>query len=225
MKADEAKASIDMVSGTFLLNSVPAHVLFDSGASFSFISESFRQKLSMPTNSLENALVVDITNDSQVLIHDVLRECTLGIEGKEFPINLMSMVISGFDVVVGMNWLANNHAETVYSKKLFRLHIPSGDVVVVYGEKRKGDVAIITMPKARKCLVKGCPSFLAYVIDAKLEKKKLEDVKLAREFPDVFPDDFPGLPPDRQVEFRIHLIPGEAPISWAPYRLAPSEMQ
>ncbi|KAI3706808.1 hypothetical protein L6452_24787 [Arctium lappa] len=67
------------------------------------------------------------------------------------------------------------------------------------------------MVKAQKCLSKGCLSFLAYVIDAKLEKKKLEDVKVVREFPDVFPDDFPSLPPDRQVEFKIDLTPGAAP--------------
>ncbi|KAI3758384.1 hypothetical protein L6452_05945 [Arctium lappa] len=109
------------------------------------------------------------------------------------------MLIGGFDVVVGMDWLANNHAEFVCSKKLIRLPNPSGEVVVIYGKKRKGDVAIITITKARRCLVKGCSSFLAYVIDAKLEKLKLEDVKIVREFPDVFPDDLPGLPPDRQV--------------------------
>ncbi|KAI3701799.1 hypothetical protein L6452_27150 [Arctium lappa] len=111
-----------------------------------------------------------------------------------------------------MDWLANNHAEIVCSKKLIRLPDPSGEVVVIYGEKRKGDVAIITMAKARKCLVKGCSSFLAYVIDAKLEKSKLEDVKVMRGFPDVFPDDLLGLPPDHQVELRIDLVPGAAPI-------------
>ncbi|KAI3670108.1 hypothetical protein L6452_41749 [Arctium lappa] len=135
------------------------------------------------------------------------------------------MSIGGFDVVVGMDWLSNNQAEIVCSKKLIRLPNPSGEVVVIYGEKRKGEVAIIAMAKARKCIVKGCSSFLAYVIDAKLEKSKLEDVKIVREFPDVFPDDLPGLPPDRQVEFRIDLVPGAAPIAKAPYRLAPSEMQ
>ncbi|KAI3698051.1 hypothetical protein L6452_31161 [Arctium lappa] len=64
-------------------------------------------------------------------------------------------------------------------------HLQHGKVVNIYGEKRKGDVAVITMDKARRFLVKGCSSFLAYVIDAKLEKKKLKDVRVVREFPDV----------------------------------------
>ncbi|KAI3736121.1 hypothetical protein L6452_15655 [Arctium lappa] len=107
------------------------------------------------------------------------------------------MIIRGFDVVVGMDWVANNHAEIMCSKKLIRLPNPCGEVVVIY----------------------------AYVIDAKLEKSKLVNVKIVREFPDVFPDDLSGLPHDRQVEFRIYLVPGAAPIARAPYRLAPSEMQ
>ncbi|KAI3665672.1 hypothetical protein L6452_44302 [Arctium lappa] len=61
--------------------------------------------------------------------------------------------------------------------------------------------------------------------DEMLEKKRLEDVKVVNEFPDVFPDDLLRLPPDRQVEFKIDLQPGAAPVARAPYRLAPSEMK
>ncbi|KAI3735710.1 hypothetical protein L6452_15220 [Arctium lappa] len=225
MTVEEARTSTNVVSGTFLINSVPARILFDTGPSFSFVSELFRQKISMPTTSLEDALVVEIADGSQVLVREVLKQCTLSIEGREFTIDLLPMLIGGFDVMVGMDWLSNNHAEIVCSKKLIRLPNHFGEVVVIYDEKRKGEVAIITMAKARKCLVKGCSSFLAYVIDANLKKSKLEDVKIMREFPDVFPDDLPGLPPDRQVEFRIDLVPGAAPIAKAPYRLAPSKMQ
>ncbi|GJY30556.1 reverse transcriptase domain-containing protein [Tanacetum coccineum] len=57
------------------------------------------------------------------------------------------------------------------------------------------------------------------------DEKKLEDIPVVKEFPDVFPEDLPGLPPVRQVEFQIDLIPGAAPVARTPYRLAPSEMQ
>ncbi|KAI3735955.1 hypothetical protein L6452_15482 [Arctium lappa] len=225
MTTEEAKASTDVVSGTFLLKSVPARVLFDSRASFSFVSSSFCLKLPMPTTSLEDALVVDLADGDQVVIRDIIRNCKLEIEGREFPIDLMPMVIGGFDVVVGMDWLSTNHAEIICAKKLIRIPGSDGHAVTVYGERRKDKVAIISMVKARKCLAKGCSSFLAYVVDAKLEKKKLEDVEVVREFSDVFPDDLPGLPPDRQVEFKIDLTSGAAPIARAPYRLAPSEMK
>ncbi|GKB29473.1 hypothetical protein Tco_0868874 [Tanacetum coccineum] len=76
---------------------------------------------------------------------------------------------------------------------------------------------------------KGCPIFLAHVTtkesEDKSEKKRLEDVPIIRNFPEVFPEDLPGLPPTRQVEFQIDLIPGVTPVARAPYRLAPSEMK
>ena len=80
------------------------------------------------------------------------------------------------------------------------------------------------MVKAEKCLRQGCEGFWLYLINDKIERK-IEDVPVVAEFPDVFPEELPGLPPNRQVEFRIDLIPGTAPIAKAPYLLAPSEMK
>ncbi|GKB27334.1 putative reverse transcriptase domain-containing protein [Tanacetum coccineum] len=78
-------------------------------------------------------------------------------------------------------------------------------------------------------MLKGCPVFLAHVttneVEDKSEKKRLEDVPIVRDFPEVFPEDFPSLPPTRQVEFQIDLVPGATPVARAPYRLAPSEMK
>ncbi|GKF53172.1 putative reverse transcriptase domain-containing protein, partial [Tanacetum coccineum] len=78
-------------------------------------------------------------------------------------------------------------------------------------------------------MLKGCPVFLANATtketEDKSKKKQLEDVSIVLHFPDVFPEDLPGLPPTQQVEFQIDLIPGAAPVAWAPYRLAPSEMK
>ncbi|GKG34827.1 hypothetical protein Tco_0437523, partial [Tanacetum coccineum] len=78
-------------------------------------------------------------------------------------------------------------------------------------------------------MLKGCPVFLAYVttneVEDKSEKKRLEDVPIVQNFPEVFPKDLSGLPPTRQVEFQIDLVPGDEPKARAPYRLAPSEMK
>ncbi|GJT76314.1 putative reverse transcriptase domain-containing protein [Tanacetum coccineum] len=81
----------------------------------------------------------------------------------------------------------------------------------------------------QKYMQKGFPIFLAHVtakeVEDKSEKKRLEDVPIVQDFPEVFPEDLPGLPPTRQVEFQIDLVPGAAPVARAPYRLAPSEMK
>ncbi|XP_024979033.1 uncharacterized protein LOC112516247 [Cynara cardunculus var. scolymus] len=225
MSREEAKASADVVSGTFLVNFVPDHVLFDSGASCSFVSTAFYQHLLRPPSTLEDALIIEIANGSQVLVHEIVRGCVLGIEGKEFRVDLIPMAIGGFDVIIGMDWLVENQAEILCSKKLIRIPLPDEDAVLIYGEGRKGNVVLLSTAKARKCLAKGCSAFIAYVLDTKLGKRGIEDVNVVNEFLDVFPKDLPGLPPDRQVEFQIDLIPGTAPIARAPYRLAPSEMQ
>ncbi|GJR49741.1 putative reverse transcriptase domain-containing protein [Tanacetum coccineum] len=79
--------------------------------------------------------------------------------------------------------------------------------------------------KARKYLSRGCHAFMAHVIDTSFEKKSVKDVPAVNEFLDVFPEDFPGIPPERQVKFRINLIPNVTPIAKTPYHLAPSKMK
>ena len=155
----------------------------------------------------------------------MLEKCLLEIGGESLEVNLLPMTIGSFDVVIGMDWLAKHKAEILCSKKHIKIPRPNGEFILVYGEKRKGDVTLISSIKARKCLAKKYPLFLAYVVDAKAEKKKVENVRIVNEFPDVFPDDLPGLPPEQEVEFKIDLVPGAAPIARAPYRLAPTEMQ
>nr|GFA12778.1 putative reverse transcriptase domain-containing protein [Tanacetum cinerariifolium] len=97
------------------------------------------------------------------------------------------------------------------------------------GSNNGTQLNIISCTKTRKYLLKGYPVFLANIttktIKDKSEEKRLENVPIVRDFSEVFPEDLPGLPPTRQVEFQIDLIPGAAPVSRAPYRLAPSGMK
>ncbi|KAD5508623.1 hypothetical protein E3N88_16326 [Mikania micrantha] len=79
--------------------------------------------------------------------------------------------------------------------------------------------------KAHKYLRMKYIAFLAHIVEKKDKGKRVEDVPVIREFPEVFPDDLLGLPPERQVEFRIDLVPGANLVAKAPYRLAPSELQ
>ncbi|GJT11484.1 hypothetical protein Tco_0858526 [Tanacetum coccineum] len=86
-------------------------------------------------------------------------------------------------------------------------------------------VSANTVLKARKYIKRGCHLFLAHVTEKKPKEKRLEDVPIIRDFPEVFLDDLPGLPPPKQVEFRIDLVPRVAPVAHAPYRLSPSKMK
>ncbi|GKE44449.1 reverse transcriptase domain-containing protein, partial [Tanacetum coccineum] len=157
---------------------------------------------------------------------------TLGLLGHLFNINLMPVELGSFDVIIGIDWLANHHAVIVCDEKIVR--IPFGDeVLIVQGDRdgkgEKSKLSIISCTKTQKYIKRGCLIFLAQVTEKEIEneseEKRLEDVPTLRDFPKVFPEDLHGLPPTRQVEFQIDLIPGAAPVAGAPYRLAPSELQ
>ncbi|GJT62432.1 putative reverse transcriptase domain-containing protein [Tanacetum coccineum] len=97
------------------------------------------------------------------------------------------------------------------------------DIIIGMDWLSRYDAAILCGEK--KYIEKGCELFLAQVTKQESKEKRLEYVPVIRDFPEVFPEELPGLPPPRQVEFRIDLIPGAAPVARAPYRLAPSEMK
>ena len=99
------------------------------------------------------------------------------------------------------------------------MHAPDGSHIM------SSAVKIISMIRAQKCMHQGCRAYLAYVVDIAPKPKELEDVPVVCQFPDVFPDDLPVMPPEREVEFRIYLVPGAKPVAKAPYWLEPSEMK
>ncbi|XP_024964387.1 uncharacterized protein LOC112504674 [Cynara cardunculus var. scolymus] len=168
---------------------------------------------------------VDTADGTSMLADKVYKDCVLQLDEHEFFVDLVPMDIHSFDIIIGMDWLAKNRAYILCFQCI--IHIPNDvDYLYVYDEKRKGDVKLISTLKARRHLSKGCSSYLAYIFYASKEvKKTVSDVPVVCEFPDVFPQDLPGLPPDRQVEFQIDLIPGATPIARKPYRLAPAEMK
>ncbi|XP_076929938.1 uncharacterized protein LOC143594538 [Bidens hawaiensis] len=134
------------------------------------------------------------------------------------------MALAGFDVVLGMNWLVNNQARIICHKKIIEIHTPKGERIQIEEDKSASHVSIISMIKANKWLRKGCLEFMACVIKEP-KQMQIEDVPVVKEYVDVFPEELPEIPPDREVEFRIDLLPGTTPISKSPYRLAPTEMQ
>ncbi|GJR36517.1 putative reverse transcriptase domain-containing protein [Tanacetum coccineum] len=225
MATDEDKVVRDFVTGTILVNSTPARVLYDLGASVSFVCFKFSKKLSTPPNKLPFPLEVEIAGKEIVVVSKVYRDVEIDIDDSVFKTDLIPIVLGVFDIVIGMHWLDRYNANILCSQKLVRVVNPQGQEIIIYGDKRKGEFKLCSLMKARKYLSHGCQTFMVYVIDTSYEKKSAKDVPVVNEFIDVFPEDLPGIPPKRQVEFRIDLIPGATPIAKTPYRLAPSEMK
>ncbi|GJZ88332.1 putative reverse transcriptase domain-containing protein [Tanacetum coccineum] len=142
-----------------------------------------------------------------------------------FEIDLMPIKLGSFDVVIGMDWLSKYHAKILCDEKV--VHIPiNGETLIIRGDRSKTRLNLISCIKTERYISRGCQVFMIQVMEKKKsDENRLEDILVVREFPEVFLENLPGLPPVRQVEFQINLIPGAAPVARAPYRLAPSEMQ
>ncbi|GKF07354.1 putative reverse transcriptase domain-containing protein, partial [Tanacetum coccineum] len=217
---------------TFLLNNRYASILFDTVANRSFVSTAFSSLIDITPTTLDYYYDVELADGKIIGINAIIRGCTLNLLNHPFNIDLMPIELGSFDVIIGMDWLAKYHAVIVCDEKLVRIPFENKTLIVRGDGSNQGNetrLNIILCTKTQKYMLKGCHVFLAHVTTKKTEDKskgkRLEDVPIVRDFPEVFPEDLPGLPPTRQVEFQIDLIPGVAPVARAPYRLAPSEMK
>ncbi|GJY32241.1 putative reverse transcriptase domain-containing protein [Tanacetum coccineum] len=186
------------------------------------------------TNPTPNTSLIDITPttldhyydvelaDGKIIgINTIIRGCTLNFLDHPFNINLMPVELGSFDVIIGMDWFSKGtNALIDCAEKIVR--IPWGnETLIVHGDgSNQGNgtrLNIISCTKTHKYLLKGHNVFLAHVTMKEAEdksgEKRLEDVPIVRDFPKVFPEDLSGLPPTRQVEFQIDLMPGVAPVA------------
>ncbi|GJS05416.1 putative reverse transcriptase domain-containing protein [Tanacetum coccineum] len=160
----------------------------------------------VPT-ALDHDYDVKLADGKIIRVNTIIRGCTSNLLNYPFNIHLMPVELGSFDVIIDMDWLAKYHAHNGHESRL----------------------NIISCTKTQKYLLKECHIFLAHVtakkVEDKSEEKRLEDVPIVQDFPKVFPEDLPGIPPTQKVKFQTDLIPGAALVAWAPYRLASSEMK
>ncbi|GJW06186.1 putative reverse transcriptase domain-containing protein [Tanacetum coccineum] len=208
--------------------SVTCHVCREKGhykrADKIFVSISLASMLSIPPITLDTTYDIEMADGNLVGTNTVIQGCTLILLNQPFEIDLMPIKLDSFDVVIGMDWLSKYHARIICDGKV--VHIPiDGETLIIRGDRSKTRLSLISCIKTERYISRGYQVFVAQVMEKKSDEKRLEDIPVVREFLEVFPEDLPGLPPIRQVEFQIDLILGAAPVARAPYRLAPSEMQ
>ncbi|GJR47141.1 putative reverse transcriptase domain-containing protein [Tanacetum coccineum] len=170
-----------------------------------FISTEFTPLLNVRPGIVNPGYVIEVADGKKVEVDRIIRDCKLELGGSLFSINLIPLGHGSFDVIVGMDWLSQHKVVIVCHEKVVEIPVEDGRILRVHGEWAIG------ITKALK--------------SAKEDEPKLSDISVVREFEDVFLEDLSGLPPQRQVEFRIDLVPGATPIAKSPYRLVPSEMQ
>jgi hypothetical protein len=189
------------MAGMFSINHCPVTVLFDSGASHTFISEACVARLHLQVTCLERPYIIQ-TPGTRLNTGQVVRNVPLNLGGKIFPITPIVLPSQGIDVILGMNWMKRNGAIIDISSRTIQFNCFTYGSMDIHLSRHE-------IPTNVLCHLQG---------------KTLEEIPVVCEYPDVFPEDLPGMPPDRDIEFVIELQPGTAPISRRPYRMTPSEL-
>ncbi|GKF11617.1 putative reverse transcriptase domain-containing protein, partial [Tanacetum coccineum] len=148
---------------------------------------------------------IKIASGLKVETNKIVRGCRLELEGHTFIIDLIPFGHGSFDLIVGMDWLSKLRTKIVCYEKIVQIPLSNGEILVVYRESPEGNL------KELKTM--------------KVDKQKLEDILIVRDFPGVFLEDLSGLPLSYKVKFRIDLIPGAMPVAKSPYCLVPTKMQ
>ena len=221
----EADASPNVITGMISVYDHDAYALVDPGATHSFISVPFTERHQIESQPIDGRMVVSVPNGDTMISERIVPGSRLVIQNKDFPADLIVLGIHDFDIVLGMDWLSKHRATLDCYKKEVRLVRQEEPGVIFRGIRREIAPSLINAMTASKMLRKGCQGYLAFVVDRRQEGTRLEDIPIVKEFSDVFPDDISGLPPDREVEFTIDLIPRTEPISIPPYRMAPAELR
>ncbi|KAM0052559.1 putative transcription factor interactor and regulator CCHC(Zn) family [Helianthus debilis subsp. tardiflorus] len=225
LSTTDAANTSGTVSGNLQLGDRNIYVLFDTGATHSVVSSPFTRYLKIAPTPLKYALSISTPMENSFLITHVNKDCSIRIESVMYNADLFPMHMCDFDVILGMDWLTLHHVATdCYSKRVIFGNLCRPDLIY-QGVQPHKPLKIISTLKAHKFISHGCFGFLASIRDTSIIGNSIDSHPVVREYPDMFPDELPGLPPDREVEFTIDMTPGAEPISKTPYRMAPLELK
>ncbi|KAL2246064.1 UNVERIFIED_CONTAM: hypothetical protein Sindi_2874600 [Sesamum indicum] len=221
---EEAPTSNDVISGTIFLSDIMAYVLIDPGSTHSYISSEFASNIPGENSPLGCNLMLYLPMGGGVIVNSVKKGNLVRIGDVNLPVDLIVLDLKGFDVILGMDWLAQYKAIVDCYKKEVMIEYFGESKLIFVGDRQVVPVCVISGMEARRSMLEGCEAYLAHVVDIEKVNPALEEIPVVRDFLEVFPNDLPGLPPHREVDFALETLPGVAPISIAPYRMAPVEL-
>ncbi|XP_075507634.1 uncharacterized protein LOC142544473 [Primulina tabacum] len=200
---EEGDEANEVVSGTILIQQVPAYALFECGATHSFMSKRFAKKLGHKPENLAEPFQKATPSSRAIETHEIYRDCKISISNQAFSADLIQLIMVDFDIILRMDWLARNNAIVDCKGKRVNLRTPNQEEVMFHG-KSKEQKSVLSASQAWRAMKSGEDVYLAMVSELKEEVElKLGDIPIVREFPDVFPKELSGTDPNREVEFEI----------------------
>jgi len=216
MSGMEASKSDAMIEGKCVINETSLSVMYDSGASHSFIAENCVKKLGLLPVNLPFDFSVSTPRNNLILTSKACWNCPLQIEDRDFLVNLFCLRLSRLEVILGLDWMSENHVPLDCHRKK-----------VIFGDCECSDPASSTLliaNQAKTAFKEGIFRLLMlFCLDGERDSK-IKELLIVCDFPEIFLEDIPGLPSPRKVELSIDLMPGTGPISIAPYQMSPLEL-
>jgi hypothetical protein len=190
-----------IMMGTFSIDYKPVIILFDSGATHSFISDKCGARVGLDSCQTKGSYMIS-TPGGKISSNQLIRYVPIQLGSKVIKTDLVLLHLEGMDIILGMDWMTKHKVLLDISSRVIEIDSPYNGATTLY------------LPQQE----------YFYSCVYATTDIKLEDILIVCEYPDVFPDDLPGMPPDRDIEFVIELQPGIAPISKRPYRMPPNEL-
>ncbi|WVZ81083.1 hypothetical protein U9M48_028505 [Paspalum notatum var. saurae] len=200
---DQIPEGEPVLASTFLVNEHPTVVLFDSGATHTLISRSYATKHGYHIDNMKTKYNITAPG-SPIDTNQIVRNLRLCIGTEDFYVDPIVLPNQGIDIILGMDWMKEHNV---------LLDITSRTVQMK--SRRSGKIMHIHLPIHKQ---------LSHTVNA-TEAQPIKKIPVVSDFPDVFSEELPGLPPDRDVEFAIEFVPGTVPVSRRPYRMAPDELK
>jgi hypothetical protein len=190
-----------IMTGTFSINHQPVIVLFDSGATHSFISTTCGTKIGLDIYPTNRAYKIT-TPGGKISSNQICRKVPIQLGSHLIKTDLLLLDLEGMDVLLGMDWMTQHQVSLDIASRIVEIESPEHEPTILY------------LPQWE------CINSCTYAATG----IKLKDIPIVCEYPDIFPDDLPGIPLDRDIEFITELQPSTAPISKRPYRMPPNEL-
>jgi len=196
------------------INITPLIAIINISATHSFIVSSCVERLDLVVTSLLRGMVIDTPTNGSVNTFLVCAKCPVSFGCVDFELDLVCFPLKHMDVIFGMDWMLTFGVNINCLTKSVTISKPVDEV----GGK------FLTAEQVKKSLDGETSVFMMFSSLKESCEKCVGDLPVVQEFPEVFPDDITDLPPEREVEFLIILVPGTSPISIAPYRMSASEL-
>nr|XP_029149674.1 uncharacterized protein LOC112757183 [Arachis hypogaea] len=216
VNAKDASKVDPLMRGICLIGDKSLVALYDTGASHSFISFAKVEELGLKVSELPFDLHVH-TPHQTVMTRSSCRQVGFKLEGRDFVHDLICLPMVGLEMILGFDWLSKNQILLDCFERIIQF-VPEGENGAVVATGYYLNSVMV------HCSGEECQGYILFAADALGDAQNLDQIPVVRDFPEVFPEDIPDFPPQREIEFVIELVPGAGPVSIASYRMAPIEL-